>query len=96
MITIGVRELKSRLSECIRMVREGGEVYVTHRGETVAELRPPSHVEEDKVSAELRRRARGGKVRLGARNRADVYVRPRCRLPAATVQALLRESRGER
>lgn len=53
--TIGVRELKNRLSECIRMVREGGEVYVTHRGEVVAELRPPSSAGADGSRAELRR-----------------------------------------
>ena len=38
---VGIRELKNRLSEYIRLVREGEVVMVTDRGEVVAELRPP-------------------------------------------------------
>ena len=95
MVTIGVRALKSRLSECIRMVREGHEVYVTHRGETVAEIRAPTHVAEEQIDSELRRRAHAGKMRLGARNRPEVYVETPARMPAETVQRLLHESRGE-
>ena len=96
MITIGVRALKSRLSECIRMVREGHEVYVTHRGETVAEIRPPTHLAGgEPIDSELRRRAQAGKVRLGARNRPEAYVETPARMPAETVQGLLHESRGE-
>ena len=95
MITIGIRELKSRLSECIRMVREGNEVYVTHRGETVAEIRPPTHLADHRIDNELRRRAQAGKVRLGARNRPEVYINTAVQLPDGTAQALLNETRGE-
>ncbi|HEY0511987.1 MAG TPA: type II toxin-antitoxin system prevent-host-death family antitoxin [Thermoanaerobaculia bacterium] len=38
---VGIRELKNRLSEYVRLVREGEVVMVTDRGEVVAELRPP-------------------------------------------------------
>jgi antitoxin (DNA-binding transcriptional repressor) of toxin-antitoxin stability system len=38
---VGIRELKNRLSEYIRLVREGEIVIVTNRGKVVAELRPP-------------------------------------------------------
>src|SRR4029453_3558538 len=41
MKTVGVRELKNRLSEYIRHVRAGESVLVTDRGEVVAELTPP-------------------------------------------------------
>ena len=41
MHTVGVRELKSRLSEYLRRVRLGKRVLVTDRGEVVAELLPP-------------------------------------------------------
>ena len=38
---IGTRELKNRLSHYLRQVRESKEsIYVTDRGEIVAELRP--------------------------------------------------------
>ncbi len=36
---VGIRELKARLSHYVRLVREGGRVVVTDRGEEVAELR---------------------------------------------------------
>ena len=41
MISVGIRELKNRLSEYLRMVRRGEEISVTDRGEAVAELRQP-------------------------------------------------------
>jgi hypothetical protein len=44
MKAIGIRELKNRLSEYVREVRSGEEIQVTHRGEVVAELRPPSTI----------------------------------------------------
>ena len=41
MVQIGTRELKNRLSHYLRRVRESREpIYVTDRGEIVAELRP--------------------------------------------------------
>src|ERR1700681_467725 len=38
---VGIRELKNRLSEYVRLVKEGEVVMVTDRGEVVAELRAP-------------------------------------------------------
>lgn len=35
---VGIRELKAHLSHYVRLVREGGRVVVTDRGEEVAEL----------------------------------------------------------
>jgi antitoxin (DNA-binding transcriptional repressor) of toxin-antitoxin stability system len=40
MKTVGVRELKNRLSEYLREVRRGEHVLVTDRGEVIAELSP--------------------------------------------------------
>ena len=37
---MGVKQLKSRLSEYLRLVRNGETVFVTDRDEVVAELRP--------------------------------------------------------
>jgi prevent-host-death family protein len=43
MKTLGVRELKERISEILRMVHEDGEtVEVTNRGEVIARLVPVS------------------------------------------------------
>ena len=96
MKTSGVREIKNRFSEYLRHVQNGERVAVTHRGRIVAELGPPTHVTEEEAYAELRRRARNGTVRLGAPNRPDVYPRPSRRLPAAVLQELLDDVRGER
>ena len=40
MKSVGVKQLKSRLSEYLRLVRNGEIVLVTDRDEVVAELRP--------------------------------------------------------
>lgn len=45
MKTLGVRELKERISEVLRMVQEQGEIIeVTNRGEVVARLVPAHKV----------------------------------------------------
>ena len=93
---VGIRELKSRLSEFLRMVRRGEEILVTDRGEAVAELRQPLSLPEAAAYPELVRRARSGKVRLGAPNRADLYPRVSRSLPPGTARRLLDEERGER
>lgn len=96
MISVGIRELKNRLSEYLRMVRRGEEILVTDRGEAVAELRQPLSLPEAAAYPELVRRARSGKVRLGAPNRADLYPRMPRSLPSGTASRLLDEERGER
>jgi prevent-host-death family protein len=40
MKSVGVKQLKARLSEYLRLVRSGETVLVTDRDEVVAELRP--------------------------------------------------------
>jgi len=40
MKAVGIKELKARLSEYVRLVRTGETVLVTDRDEVVAELRP--------------------------------------------------------
>ena len=45
---VGTRELKNHLSRYLRRVRESGEpIYVTDRGEVVAELHPVAHGRAD-------------------------------------------------
>ena len=96
MISVGIRELKNRLSEYLRMVRRGEVILVTDRGEAVAELHQPVNTPEAAVYPELLRHARLGKVRLGGSNRAGLYPRVPTTVPPGTVQRLLREERGER
>ncbi len=43
METVGIRELKNKLSAYVRKVEAGNVVLVTDRGRVVAELVPPGH-----------------------------------------------------
>jgi antitoxin (DNA-binding transcriptional repressor) of toxin-antitoxin stability system len=92
---VGVRELKNRLSEYLRLVREGQEILVTDRGEVIAELRrpgPPAEVAYPVLVEALRR----GRARLGSANRPDVYPALDPALPAGGAQRLLDHDRDER
>lgn len=60
---IGLKELKSRLSEVVNRCRQGEIVIITDRGQEIAELRPLS--EARRVANRMRRAGRvqwaGGK-----------------------------------
>ena len=57
MLTVGIRELKQRTSELVRLVREeGSEIKITYRGKVVALLIPVNRqtsLEEDQSWVEL-------------------------------------------
>ena len=96
MKAVGVRELKSRLSEYLRMVRRGEEILVTDRGEVIAELRQPGRSASEVQYPALLLYARQGKVRLGEPNRPDVYGAGPRAAADGTADRLLDEERGER
>jgi prevent-host-death family protein len=98
MKTVGVRELKNRLSEYLREVRSGESVLVTDRGEVVAELTPPGQGRADSdVPAGLLALAKRGLVTLGAPGAASLYrAFPRRRKRKMTAAQLLDEERGSR
>jgi len=73
MIAVGVRELKARLSEYLRRVRDGETVLVTDRGVVVAELGPPRRPAESRVPSRLEEMAAAGMVTLGTGNDPDAY-----------------------
>ena len=74
MKTVGLRELKNRLSEYVREVRSGEAVLVTDRGEVVAELNPPGQAgNQQGAPSALVIRAKRGLLTLGAPNAADAY-----------------------
>jgi antitoxin (DNA-binding transcriptional repressor) of toxin-antitoxin stability system len=96
MRTVGVRELKNRLSQYLRAVRAGEQLLVTDRGEVIAELRPPGPVPAAVSRGGLLELARRGDARLGTANAPEAYPE----LPAAATQGtsarLLDAERGER
>lgn len=95
MKAVGIRELKNRLSEYLRLVRNGEEILVTDRGEVVAELRQPSPRVALPYPA-LAELARQGRVRLGLPNRPDLYPALGAVLPEGAAAKLLDEERGDR
>lgn len=98
MKTVGVRELKNRLSEYIRQARSGEGVLVTDRGQVVAELTPPGHGAMDPgVPSGLLALARRNLLVVGAPANKDLYpALPRQRRRKRTAADLLRDERGDR
>jgi prevent-host-death family protein len=98
MKTVGVRELKNRLSEYIRQVRAGESVSVTDRGQVVAELTPPGHGPTDaSVPTGLLSLAKQELVTIGAPGDRSLYpALPRPRRRKRTAAQLLDEERGAR
>lgn len=95
MKAVGVRDLKNRLSEYLRLVRNGEEILVTDRGEVVAELRPPAPRVALPYPA-LLEVVRQGRARLGLPNRPDLYPALGGVMPPGSTAKLLDEERGER
>jgi antitoxin (DNA-binding transcriptional repressor) of toxin-antitoxin stability system len=98
MLTIGIRELKNRLSEVMRAVKAGEHVLVTDRGTVVAELAPPGrHRADPGIPPGLARLAERGVARLGAPNDPGLYRGlPPLRKKPASVRRLLDDERGNR
>jgi prevent-host-death family protein len=97
MKAVGIRELKAKLSEYVRLVRSGEVVLVTDRGEVVAELSPPrttDRIESDESG--LDDLVTRGLITRGAPNDPAVYRRMPRIAPDGTAQRLIDEERGER
>jgi antitoxin (DNA-binding transcriptional repressor) of toxin-antitoxin stability system len=96
--TVGIRELKSRLSEVLRAVKAGERFLVTDRGVVIAELAQPQPSASDpRVPPGLAGMAERGDVRLGAPNDPAMYrAVPALQKTPSSVQALLDDERGER
>ena len=97
MKTVGVRELKNRLSEYLREVRAGENVLVTDRGEVIAEVSPPGHTLPDPaIPPGLVALVKRGLVTLGSPGNAGPYKKlPRSRRGRRTAAQLLDDERGQ-
>ena len=97
MKAVGIRELKARLSEYLRLVRSGEVVLITDRGEVVAELSLPrtaGRIESDESG--LDEIVARGLMTRGAPNDPSVYRRMPRIAPDGTAQRLINEGREER
>jgi len=93
---VGLRELKNRLSEFVRLVRAGEHVQITDRGQVVALLIPSGRAKGGDPAAALAELERRGVLTPPARRgRARYPSLPRI-VPAGTARRLLDEDRGER
>ena len=99
MKTVGVRDLKNKLSEYLRRVRLGESILVTDRGEVVAELQPPGQRQGDpSVPAGLQSLVKRGLLTLGAPAGTDLYPVLARKLDGRrqSVAQLLDDERGTR
>ena len=95
-VAVGIRELKDRLSEYLRRVRQGQGILVTDHGQVIAEIRKPGAALSDSPVPRLLIYAEQGKARLGAPNQPDLYPALSPCSPPGTAGRLLDEERGER
>ena len=97
MKSVGLRDLKNRLSEYVRDVQSGEAVLVTDRGEVVAEIIPAGHGrDEGGVPSVLGSLARSGYLTLGVANDAKIYPKLPRLLRRQNAMELLNEERGAR
>ena len=99
MKSVGIKELKARLSEYVRQVKTGDTVLVTERDEVVAELRPvrrrlgPAETLDDVLDA----LAEAGELTRASLPKGSWTWKARgLGLPAGTAQQILDEVRGDR
>ncbi len=68
MLTVGIREIKNRLSEYLRKAKAGERILVTERGKPVAVITRPGGMVEERIETMIRERQAswaGGKPRGG-------------------------------
>jgi antitoxin (DNA-binding transcriptional repressor) of toxin-antitoxin stability system len=99
MKVVGIKQLKARLSEYIRLAKAGETVLVTERDEVVAELHPSRR--QTPIAEPLEQRldalAATGEITRAALQKAGWTSRSRgLGLPSGTAQSLLDELRDER
>jgi antitoxin (DNA-binding transcriptional repressor) of toxin-antitoxin stability system len=99
MKSVGVKQLKSRLSEYLRLVRSGETVLVTDRDEVIAELRParrqaPSVDSLDEILDSLAER--GEITRASLPKRRWKWKAKGLGLPTGSATAILNEIRSDR
>lgn len=99
MKAVGIKQLKSRLSEYVRLARAGETILVSDRHEVVAELGPPRHQqpERDSLEAVLDHLAeRNLLVRASERKQGWTWSAPALGLRSEAAHALVEELREDR
>ena len=90
-MTVGVAELKAKLSEYLARVRAGEEIVVTERGRPVARIGPA----EPAVDEHLAELERAGVIKRGTGISDEFLNAPRTGDPDGSVLEALLEERRE-
>ena len=99
MKVVGVKQLKAKLSEYIRLAKAGETVLVTERDEVVAELRPARRQRPvtERLEDVLEALSASGEVTRAAQPKGDWTWRSHgLGLPPGTARTLLDELRQDR
>ncbi|MGH7277255.1 MAG: type II toxin-antitoxin system Phd/YefM family antitoxin [Candidatus Rokuibacteriota bacterium] len=99
MKAVGIKHLKARLSEYLRLVKTGETVLITDRDEVIAELRPARRQSAGGLSVEdqLQALADAGETTRPSRPKGDWTWKVKgLGLPPGTAARLLDEIRGDR
>jgi len=97
MRTVGIRELKSKLSELVKRASAGEDLLVTDRGLVVAALGPPGSLALDQVADPgVERLVRAGLMVRGATNDPQAYPPLTALLDDGMAARLLDDERGNR
>jgi len=94
--TVGIRELKNRLSEYVREVRLGERVLVSDRGLIVAELREANAEPNEGVPSGLAALAKDGQVTLASIEGPPIYRKLRRVAAGLSTRQILSTDRGTR
>ena len=99
MRAVGIKQLKARLSEYLRLVKSGETILVTEREAVIAELRPSRRqgLAAESPEAVLEALAESGEVTRASASREGWRWRPRgLGLSSQQVQAILEDLRADR
>ena len=94
MATVGIRDLKNKLSRYVRRVAAGERVTVTDRGRVVAELVPPGRLASGGPPAS-QRLVEAGLLRPALEQGDPLADLPALNLPHGTARALIDADRGD-
>jgi prevent-host-death family protein len=85
--TVGIRQLKTHLSEYLRRVSEGQTLVVTDRGKPVCRLIP----ERRDAEARIRELVEAGVLEWSGKKPGAVHGRPRVRRPRTVADLVLED-----
>jgi prevent-host-death family protein len=94
MRTVGLKTLKNKLSEYVRLAAAGETVVITDRGRTVAEIVPPRPQHEGRAESVLERGVREGWIRPA--RITDGSPPPRNPIPGYSLEQLLADLERDR